>query len=58
MEDVRVATEDDLPELVRLAELARGELGGGSGHCSHYQGSSCAASAAASAGVAPSRAQT
>ena len=27
MEEVRVATEDDLPELVRLAELARGELG-------------------------------
>lgn len=27
MDEVRVATEDDLPELVRLAELARGELG-------------------------------
>lgn len=27
MEHVRVATEADLPELVRLAELARGELG-------------------------------
>jgi len=27
VEEVRVATEDDLPELVRLAELARGELG-------------------------------
>jgi GNAT superfamily N-acetyltransferase len=27
VEEVRVATEDDLPELVRLAELARIELG-------------------------------
>jgi GNAT superfamily N-acetyltransferase len=27
VEEVRVATEDDLPELVRLAELARRELG-------------------------------
>lgn len=27
MEEVRVATEDDLPDLVRLAELARDELG-------------------------------
>jgi len=27
VEEVRVATEDDLPELVRLAELARAELG-------------------------------
>ncbi len=27
MDEVRVATEDDLPELVRLAELARAELG-------------------------------
>jgi GNAT superfamily N-acetyltransferase len=27
VEEVRVASEDDLPELVRLAELARAELG-------------------------------
>jgi len=27
VEEIRVATEDDLPELVRLAELARVELG-------------------------------
>jgi GNAT superfamily N-acetyltransferase len=27
VEEVRVAVEDDLPDLVRLAELARGELG-------------------------------